>query len=324
MITNVLDSSRRTLAAWVWEELAGIEFASFYDAFGGNGRVGQLFKRKGFQTFTSDILQCHYWRGVATVQNNQAILTPDHFRVITDVVHLNQYQDFAAWQDHYFTKEEVQQLAAWWHNIEDSRDFQGNPELKAIAYTAVYLTMSYWLQFNQMYLQSKPLPATEVLKHYVQVVNNWVIDNQMPNMAYYTDATLLIEQLPADVIFINPPSMQGFRDTNRKTELAECWTRRVTQINLSGLVPSGEPRLGQTFEDEMTYVSALSGFLDRCTNSRIWVIAHSDRLGITLSQLESIVEERRSIWKRASFDVPFPIAGETITDRETLLFAVAE
>jgi len=324
MITNALDSSRRTLAAWVWEELSGIDFASFYDAFGGNSRVAQLFKRKGYQTFVSDILQCHYWRGVALVQNNQHILTPDHYRLLSDVVHLTQYQDFASWQDHYFTKEEAQQLGAWWHNIENAKDFQNNPELKGIAYTAVYLTMAYWLQFNQMYLQAKPMQANDVLRHYVQTVNGWVTNNEMPNMAYYTDATLLIEQLPADVTWISPPSMQGFRDTNRKTELAECWTRRVTQIHLSGLVPAGEPRLGQTFEDEMTYLSALSGFLDRCAGSRIWVISHSDRLGITLPQLESIIEERRGIWKRASFELPYPVAGETISESETLLIAVAE
>lgn len=324
MISNALDSSRRTLAAWVWEELAGIEFASFYDAFGGNSRVAQHFKRKGYQTFVSDILQCHYWRGVATVQNNQAILTPDHFRLLTDVVSHTQHQDFAAWQDHYFTKDEVQALGAWWHNIEDARDFQNSPELKAIAYTAVYLTMAYWLQFNQYYLQAKPMSANDVLRNYVQTVNNWVVDNQMPNMAYYTDATLLIEQLPADVTWVNPPSMQGFRDTNRKTELAECWTRRVTQINLAGLVPAGEPRLGQTFEDEMTYISALSSFLDRCASSRVWVVAHSDRLGITLDQLSGLIEEKRGIWKKATFDVPYPIAGETIVDQETLLIAVSE
>ena len=325
MITNALDSSRRTLAAWVWEELAGhIEFGSFFDAFGGNGRVAQLFKRKGYQTFISDILQCHYWRGVALVQNNQHILTPDHFRLITDVVHLAQHQDFSAWQDHYFTKEEVQQLGAWWHNIEEGRDFQSNPELKGIAYTAIYLTMAYWLQFNQMYLQAKPMAANDVLRHYVQIVNSWVVNNEMPNMAYYTDATLLIEQLPADVTFINPPSMQGFRDTNRKTELAECWTRRVTQIHLSGLVPAGEPRLGQTFEDEMTYLSALSSFLDRCASSRVWVLTHSDRLGVTLPQLEELLEEKRSIWKKTSFDLPYSVAGETMTERESLLIAVAE
>ncbi|PKL80271.1 MAG: hypothetical protein CVV27_00650 [Candidatus Melainabacteria bacterium HGW-Melainabacteria-1] len=324
MITNALDSSRRTLAAWVWEELAGIEFASFYDAFGGNCRVAQYFKRKGYQTFVSDILQSHYWRGVALIQNNQTILTPDHFRQLNDVSQAGQHQDFSAWQDHYFTKEEVQALSAWWHNIENSPEFQANPELKAIAYSAIYLTMGYWLQFNQYSLQSKPMPTADALRHYIQVVNSWVADNQMPNMAYYTDASLLVEQLQeVGVLWINPPAMQGFRDTNRKTELAECWTRRVPQLNLSGLVPTDEPRLGQTFEDEKTYLLALSNFLDRCDSSRVWAIAHSDRLGVSLEQIEELIESKRTIWKKSSLELPYPIAGETLVERESLLIAVA-
>lgn len=326
MITHALDSSRRTLAAWIWEELADIEFSSFYDAFGGNARVAQHFKRKGYQTFVSDILQCHYWRAVAMVQNNQTILTPEHFNTIIDTVHLTQHQDFSAWQDHYFTKDEVQYLGAWWHNIENGPEFQSNTELKALAYTAVYLTMAYWLQFNQMYLQSKPLGCTEALKHYVQVVNNAVTDNQMPNVAYYTDANLLADQLQGvDVFFINPPSMQGFRDTNRKTELSECWTRRITQINLSGLIANdGVPRLGQTFEDEMSYLQALSGFLDQASEARIWVLTHSDRLGVSFKQFEDLLSQKRSIWKQASFELPYSLAGETISERESLFIAVAE
>lgn len=326
MMTHALDSSRRALASWILEELAGIEFSSFYDVFGGNGRVAQLFKRKGYQTFVSDILQCHYWRGVALVQNNQAILTPDHFNLISDDSRLAQYQDFAAWQDHYFTKEEAQYLAAWWNNIENASDFQNNIELKAMAYTAVYYTMSYWLQFNQMYLQSKPLGANEVLRHYTQLLNQSVTDNQMPNVSYYTEASLLLDQLQGvDVFYVNPPSMQGFRDTNRKTELAECWTRRITQINLSGLVPSDSgPLLGQSFEDEITYLNALSGFLDKSSNARIWVLAHSERLGVSLKQFEDLVSQKRSIWKKTQFDLPYPMAGETLNEQETLLIAVAE
>ncbi|MGV3527143.1 MAG: hypothetical protein ACO1RX_23205 [Candidatus Sericytochromatia bacterium] len=325
MMMNALDSSRHTLAAWIWEELSGIEFSSFYDPFGGNARVAQLFKRKGYQTFVSDILQCHYWRGVALVQNNSEILTPTHFQVITEGAQAGNHADFNAWQDHYFTKDEVQLLGGWWHNIENYREFQESPELKAMAYTAVYLTMGYWLNFNQMYLQSKPMPPQEALRYYVQQLNSWVSDNQMPNMSYYTDAYQLVDQLPADVILVNPPAMSGFRDTHRKTELAECWTRRVAQINLAGVIPvDSKARLGQAFEDEIAYLEALSRFLDHCQGSRVWVLAHSDRLGISFRQLEELVASKRSVWKKSTLDIAYPMAGDSIMDKQSLLIAVSE
>jgi len=325
MIANALDSSRRSMSAWIWEELSDLEFSSFYDAFGGSARVAQFFKRQGYQTFISDVLQSHYWRAVALVQNNDNILTPTHFDQLMQHGELSQYTDFAAWQDHYFTKEEAQLLGVWWQNIENGSAFQDSAELKAMAYTAVFFTMNYWLNINQRYLQPKPMPADEVLKHYIQQLNSWVSDNQLPNMAYFTNAHEIAQQLPADVVWINPPAMTGFRDTNRKTELAECWSRHITQINLMGVLPeAGSPVLGQTFADEDTYLKALSTFLDCCSESRIWVLGHNDRLGVSLGQLEELVENKRNIWKRASMQVPFPLAQDTLYEKDTLLIMVAE
>ncbi len=323
MITNALNSSRKTLAAWIWEELADIEFSSLYAPFGGDCRVPQFFKRKGYQTFVSDILQSHYWRGVALVQNNENILTPNHYQAIVETTGL--FNDFSAWQDHYFTREETQCLGLWWNNIENNADFQSSPELKGMAYNAVYLTMAYWLNFNQSYLQAKALSPDEVMKHYVQQLNSWVVDNQMPNMAYFIDAYQLADQLPADVLWVNPPGMSGFRDTNLKTELSECWTRRVPQINLAGVInETGNPKLGQSYQDSGSYLEALSQFLDLCQGSRIWVLQHGEHLGVDLESFEAMVESKRQIWKRASMSIPYPYADETLVSKETLLIAVGE
>ncbi len=324
MMTTALDSSRKTLAAWVWEELTGIEFSSVYVPFGANARVAQFFKRKGYQTFITDMLQSNYWKAVALVQNNDSILTPNHFGMITEGSGLAQSNDFELWQDHYFTKEETQLLSSWWHNIENEATFE-SPELKAMAYTAIYMTMSYWLGFNQRALQPKPMTSLDALRHYVQQLNNWVVDNSSPNMAYFSDAYQMADQLPAHVAFIDPPAINGYRDTHLKTELAECWTRRVTQINLAGLISNENgPRLGQSFEDPQTYLQAFGAFLDACEGSRVWVIHHGAHLGVELSDMEATIEQRRQVWKRSTMTIPYPYADETLNDKETLIIAVAE
>lgn len=323
MISSALDSSRRSLAGWVWDVLAEREFTSFYDAFGGSAHVGSFFKTRGYQVFASDILQTHYWRAVALIQNNQAILTPTHYQSILQ--DSGSSSDFELWADHYFTKDEAHLLGQWWHNINNDPEFNQSIELKAMAYSAVYLTMGYWLNFNQMYLQSKPQSPDEILRHYVQYLNGLVIDNEMQNRIYHTDATRFVSQLPADVLWINPPAMSGFRDTNRKTELMECWTQRVTQINLMGMVEDdGQPHLGQTFNSGADYLEAFAQFLDAAEESSIWVIAHSDRLGVSLAELESVVSERRSIDEKHSLDIAFPLAQDTLVETDTLLVAVAE
>lgn len=323
MISSAVDSSRRSLAGWVWDVLEGREFTSFYDAFGGNANVASFFKVRGYQVFASDILQTHYWRAVATVQNNQSILTPTHYQAILQDT--GPSSDFELWADHYFTKDEANLLGMWWHNINNDPEFSQSNELKAMAYSAVYLTMGYWLSFNQYYLQSKPQGPADIMRHYIQYLNGLVLDNEMQNRIYHTDATRFVDQLPADVLWINAPAMSGFRDTNRKTELMECWTQRVTQINLMGVVEDdGQPHLGQTFDSKGDYLKAFGNFLDAAEESSIWVIAHSERLGIALSDLESLVSDRRSIERTHSLEIAYPLAQDTLTETDSLIIAVAE
>ena len=194
-----------------------------------------------------------------------------------------------------------------------------------MAYAAVYHVMAYWLNYNQMYLQPKPQSPAEIMRHYIQHLNEMVMDNEMQNRIYHTDATRFADQLPADVLWVNAPAMSGFRDINRKTELMECWTQRVTQINLMGLIEDdGMPHLGQTFESSSDYLQAFSGFLDTCEASSIWVIGHSDRLGVSLSELEDLVSSKRTISEKHSLEIAYPLAQDTLTEQDSILIAVAE
>lgn len=323
---NVLDSFKRPLAGWIWEEIADLEYSSFYDAFCGASKVGSFFKQKGYQVFASDILHCHYWQAKALVENNTDLLTPDHYEMLMQPAGEEATNLFQAWTDHYFSREEVDALGTWRYNIENQNAFQENDNLKALAKAAVYQCIAYWTNFNQGYLQPKPMSPSDILKHYIQTLNDKVTDNQVENMAYALNAYELAPQLPADVIWINPPAMTGFRHTNRKTELKECWTRQVGQLNLEGVLPpSDAPQLGQHFDDGGAYLNALGNFLDQAQSSRVWVISYQERLGAYIDDFEALVAQKRSIWKKAKFDMPYPFSGgEVMTETEHLLIAVAE
>ncbi|PIQ24076.1 hypothetical protein COW36_03585 [bacterium (Candidatus Blackallbacteria) CG17_big_fil_post_rev_8_21_14_2_50_48_46] len=328
MMMSALDSSKCALGGWLWQELtdAQIEFTLFCDPFAGAGRASLFFKRRGFQVFACDVLQTHYWRNRASIENSSDFLTPEHYQAMIAPTDSSVHALFQAWGDHYFTKDEASWLGAWWQNINTYPEFSENANLKALAYHAVYLTMNYWLNYNQSYLQPKPLPAQEVLKHYVQQVNHFVCDNQMPNVSYCMDAYELVPDLPQDsLIWIYPPGMNGLRNTNRKTELAECWTRRTPQINLEGILPPSEQaKLGQPFHDPDSYLQALSQFLDKCQHIRLWMVGHNDAMGVSLEQIEELVQQKRTIWKKGAFEIPYPAAGESYAQNESVLVAVVE
>lgn len=328
MMMSALDSSKCALGGWLWQELtdAQIDITLFCDPFAGSGRASLFFKRRGYQVFACDVLQSHYWRNRSMIENSCEFLTPEHYQAMLAPSDANAQALFQSWGDHYVTREEAAWLGAWWQNINTYPAFQENANLKALAYHAVYLTLNYWLNYNQSYLQPKPLPPQEVLRHYVQQVNHFVCDNQMPNMAYCMDAYDLVANLPEDaLIWIYPPAMNGLRNTHRKTELAECWTRRIPQINLEGVLPAGAtPRLGQPFYDSDAWLQALSDFLDRCQHIRYWMVGHNEAMGVPLEAIEALVQEKRTIWKHGQFEIPYPAAGDSTSALENVLVAVVE
>lgn len=295
---EVKENMRYTLAARAFQQLENVEFTTVYDVFSGNASVGGYFKRKGYQVFASDVLHSAYWYAKAVIDNNTETLSPQHFNQIVDLSQENVTGGyFDAWADHYFSQEEAHSLGVWWGNLNAQGAFNDN--LKAVAYAAVYLTMAYWLNFNQKgYFPAKSMAAEDVLKYYIQQVNQLVYDNSMPNASYCSDAYAIAPSLPVSVALIFPPGPQGFRQTNQKTYLAECWTRCVTQLNMEGVLENdGQPKLGEAL-DANGYVNALGRLLDTCQGCQYWVLSHHDQMGLLMSQLESLFQQRgRSIWK---------------------------
>jgi hypothetical protein len=324
---NVLDSSRSAPVSWIWQELvdAGKEFTLFCDPFAGSGRTALFFKRRGYQVFACDLMQSHYWRNRAIIQNNtECLLYPDHYEAMMAPTDPSSQALFQNWGDHYFTREEAAWLGAWWQNANSYPAFQDSEShLKALVYSAVYLTMNYWINHNQGALQPKSMPPEQVLKHYMQQMNDFVADNQMPNMAYCMDATDLVPQIAEEaLLWLYPPAMNGLRYTHRKAELAECWTRRTAQINLEGIHTSSGLRLGQPFASKSDYLNTLSAFMDKCQHIQTWAVGHHDHMGITSEELEELVAQKRIIEKKSVFELPYPSAEGSTSAIETLLIAV--
>lgn len=314
---------KRLFATWLWEELSDIDFSSFYDAFSGNASTASYFKRKGYQVLCSDILLSHFWQGKALVANNTDTLSSDFIEHITNQTSSESDELFQAWSEHYFTEDETKYLGRFWNNItnlSDLTDFQ-----RALAYSSVYYTMQYWLSFNKSYLKPKPQGPAEVFKVYAEQLNQLVYNNEMPNEAYCENAYNMASQLPTDVIWIYPPTSQGFRDSDLRIYLAECWTRKVTQLNLEGVIEKQEQqKLGESFNQPDQYIQAISQFLSQCQENRIWVIGHNNQMGISFERLEELIRSQRKVLKVSHMNVPYPTAAGTSSHQESIIVAVAE
>jgi adenine-specific DNA methylase len=61
--------SKAKLAEWIWEQLAGLEFTTCLDAFGGTGAVAYRLKQAGKQVTYNDCLRSNHQFGRALIEN---------------------------------------------------------------------------------------------------------------------------------------------------------------------------------------------------------------------------------------------------------------
>lgn len=317
---DVNEKEKRILASWVLQNISDLQFSSVYDPFGGNPKFGLHLKKMGYQVITSDILQCNYWWNKAFIENKDTIITERSKNTLLSI-DTTISAVFADWTDSFFTIDETRQLEVWRSNIDR---LKVSDEERALLYVSVYLTMDYWITYNKRYFQTKNVSAGDILRYYIDVVNKMVFDNGMPNVAYWHDSYEIATQIPTELVYIYPPSKDGFRNYNMRFYLWECWTRRVSQLNLEGVLNKAEyPKLGETFNDINAYYGALDSFLKLVQDNSIWVIAYNDQIEPNKEALIELVKKYKTIQKEVEIEIPYPTAAGTFTVKEGIIVAVS-
>ncbi len=317
---DINEKEKRVLGSWILQNLSDLQFSSVYDPFSGNTRLGSYFKKMGYQVITSDILQCNYWWNKAIIENKTAQIS-EHTK--NQVLNLDSTitSIFSDWTDSFFTADECRWLEIWNSNI---NTISLPDEEKAMIYVAVYLTMDYWITYNKRYFQTKYMSPSAALQYYMDLVNRWIFDNGMPNVSYYYDSYDIAAQIPTEVVYLYPPSKDGFRNYNMRFYLWECWTRRVNQLNLEGVISKAEhPKLGETFSDLNTYSIALDAFLEKIQGNPIWVVSYNDQVAPGKDALIDIIKNYKNIHKEVEIELPYPTAAGTSTVKEGIIIAVS-
>lgn len=321
---EINERRKRVLINWIGEQIQEIEFSHIYDPFSGTGGVGNFFKRKGCQIFSSDILYCNYYWNYGLNQNNTNILTPVIQKFINQEYESEEIvKKFDKWIDQYFTEDEVKWLGIWFYNIFSSNEL--NDEHRALACIAVYLVMNYWITYNCNYLQQKSISPPDLINLYFQRVNSLVYDNYKENVSYLYDSYDIADKIETHVCYIYPPSPEGFRNYDLRFYLWECWTRGVTQLNLEGVISkSDKPKLGEYFDNIDTYLQALNNFLS-LIRADVWILSYNDQIpALKKDNLVTIIKKYRKIWKETEKQISYPSAAGVSTICEGLIIAVNE
>jgi adenine-specific DNA-methyltransferase len=69
--------SKAKLVEWIWEQVAGLDFVTCLDAFGGTCAVAYRLKQAGKQVTYNDLLRFNYYFGLALIENDAIRLDPE-------------------------------------------------------------------------------------------------------------------------------------------------------------------------------------------------------------------------------------------------------
>ncbi len=216
--------SKAKLTDWIWENLAGIDFASCIDAFGGTGAVAYRLKQTGKAVTYNDVLRFNYLFGLAVIENSQTTLNPDEIDWLLTahdgIAYPRLVQETFA--DIYFTDEENAWIDRTTTNIYQLTD----PCKFALAFFALCQACIIKRPYNlfhrkNLYIRLADVertfgnkttwdtPFEEWFRLFAAEANRAVLDNGRANRALNVDAVLIEGNY--DLAYIDPPyiSAQG-------------------------------------------------------------------------------------------------------------------
>jgi len=210
--------SKAKLADWIWEQIAGLDFTTCLDAFGGTGAVAYRLKQAGKAVTYNDLLRFNYYIGLALIENSHVRLDSSEVDWLLTTHSGIEYPDFVQthFPDIYFTDEENAWIDRTFTNIRQLAD----PYKFALAFFALCQACIIKRPYNlfhrkNLYIRLADVersfgnkatwdrPFDEWFRIFVEEANRAVFDNGQVNRALNFDALDVPGEY--DLVYVDTP-----------------------------------------------------------------------------------------------------------------------
>lgn len=209
--------SKNKLTDWIWEHIAGVDFTTALDAFGGTGSVAHMLKRKGKRVIYNDILTFNSIIGTALIENDTELLTDKD----VDFIMHNHGGTFHFIQETFngifYTDEEN----AWLDRVVFNIELMSNKYKKAVAYFSLFQACMVKRPYNlfhraNLYLRLSTVKRSfgnkatwdksfeSCFRHFASEANNAIFSNGEKCLSLNEDAALL-DPTGIDLVYLDPP-----------------------------------------------------------------------------------------------------------------------
>lgn len=213
--------NKEKIAKWICDQFPS-DAKTLFDAFSGGCSLSYEAKCRGLEVYTNDILEVNYHIAKSLIQNNKTVLDKNDIETIFSGKPLKGFM-FRHYSNVFFFPEECKELDLYRSNIEKL----DSEEKKSLAFSLMRRAMIRKMPYSRFTLnwdkiiqlrdeeysykkyKRKRAYHNESFKHHflenVNEYNNAVFDNKKNNIAYNDDVFNLIENVKADIIYLDPP-----------------------------------------------------------------------------------------------------------------------
>ena len=213
--------NKEKIAKWICDHFP-VDARTLFDAFSGGCSLSYEAKCRGLEVYTNDILKINYHIANALIQNNSTILSREDIETIFLGEPFEGFM-FKNYSEVFFYPHECKELDLYRKNIEKLNSETKKSIAFAIMRRAMIRKMPYsrfninWDKIKQLrdeeysytkYKRKRAYHNKSFEYHFLQNIdeyNNAVFGNSKNNMAYNDDIFNLLDNIKADIIYLDPP-----------------------------------------------------------------------------------------------------------------------
>lgn len=294
--------SKHAILPFIYEVIKGLEFRTVLDAFSGSGAVSYLLKTMGKSVTSNDFLSFCFHTAQACVANNSEHLSTEEVEQL--LAPHPEPPDFISqtFRGLYFTDSENQLLDNLIANIlQITSPFKQSIALAAIARACLrrrprgiftYTGVRY--DDGRRDLQ---IPLAQHFRDAVELFNNAVFDNGLPNAAFNSDVFLLPQDLHFDVVYFDPPYVSPHSDNDyaRRYHFVEGLVRYWQGLEILEKTTTKKfRRPPSAFDSVQTINRAFSDLFERFRDSII-VVSYSSNGIPSKDELKNLLSRYKKV-----------------------------
>lgn len=288
--------SKYNILEFIWDSVSDLKFTSVLDAFSGSGCVSYLFKAKGKQVYSNDLLQFCFHTANALVANNNVTLTDDDAQLLLSPNPKPQTFIQDTFAGLYFSDDENRFLDLVSANLARLDD----PMKRSLALAALVRAClkrrprGIFAYVGERYNDNRLDMRRNLREHFIiaiQEFNRAVFDNKQTNQAYNGDIFNL--ELKPDLVYIDPPYYSPHADSDylRRYHFVEGLVRYWNGVEIQQHTKTKKfPKYPTAFDGKKATYEAFPKLFEKFRDS-ILVVSYSSNCLPSKSELVDMLKQ---------------------------------